>query len=50
MVKDRYFQAIRGGAIAVAVLLRRLLQHDASVGDLRLFKGWALAGEEAVRS
>ena len=47
MAKDRFLQAICGGHIAVAVLIRYQLQSDASGDDPGLFEGWALAGEKA---
>ena len=47
VAKDRFLQAICGGHIAVAVLIRYQLQRDASGDDSGLFEGWALAGEEA---
>ena len=47
MAKDRFLQAICGGHIAVAVLVRYQLQSDASGDDPGLLEGWALAGEKA---
>lgn len=47
MAKDRFLQAICGGHIAVAVLVRYQLQSDASGNDPGLLEGWALAGEKA---